>query len=137
MADWRQDTDILRCNPKFFGHPRYDCAIFNAVPSDFFGRLVFMFTCVVGDRVEPIALIRPFDQPRRAPSQKDKDLGFYRVRERQRGTQTEFVSLHSIRRGALLVQDFQKSGDYLVHDTVDSDMFLRVRELKGEPDVQS
>lgn len=131
MADWRQDTDILRCNSKFYGHPRYDCAMFSATPSPFFGCLMPMFTCVVGSWIESIALIQSFDQ--RPLSQKDQDLGFYRVWERQRGSLAEFVSLHSVQRGELLVQDFEKSGDYLVHDLVDSDMFLRVRELKAEP----
>lgn len=131
MADWRQETDILRCNPNFHNHSRYDCAIFNGSPCDFFGRLLFMFTCTVGNKQEPVALIQPYDPPSGGISEKDQDLGFYRLRERRTQQRTEFVSLKAVRRGALLVPDFEKAGDYLVHDLVDSDMFLRMRDIKA------
>ncbi|KAI0658337.1 hypothetical protein C8Q70DRAFT_917521 [Cubamyces menziesii] len=130
MADWRQDTDLIRCSPSFFGMPRYDCIILrSAVGPDFFGRLLCMFTCTVGDKVEPIALILPYNKPTRALPVKDHDLRFYRLHEQTR-QRAEFVSLHAVRRGALLVQDFETKDDYLVHDLIDSDMFFRVQALR-------
>ncbi|OSD08233.1 hypothetical protein PYCCODRAFT_1357246 [Trametes coccinea BRFM310] len=129
LADWRMTTDMVRCNPIFFGHPRYDCVLVQAA-TQFFARLIITFTCKVGDSLQPLALIQPFDRLAGPPSRTDLDLGFLRVRERPR-RRSEFISLHSLLRGALLVPDFGKDRDYLVHDLVDSDMFLRMRAIKG------
>ncbi|KAJ7939882.1 hypothetical protein B0H13DRAFT_1586736, partial [Mycena leptocephala] len=52
--------------------------------------------------------------------------GFYRLRARQRKS-CQFISVHSIIRGALLAPDFDKTGDYLVADIVDSDLFFRLQ----------
>ncbi|KAH9858046.1 hypothetical protein C2E23DRAFT_719166 [Lenzites betulinus] len=132
MVDWRQETDILRCSPKFYNAPRYDCASFSASPSDFFGRILFMFTCTVGNKVEPMALIQPYERYPGAPSKKDIDLGLYRLQERPR-SKAEFVSLHCVLRGALLVEDFDTKGsDFFVHDLVDADMFLRMKAWRAQ-----
>ncbi|KAH9885840.1 hypothetical protein C8Q73DRAFT_659190, partial [Cubamyces lactineus] len=127
MADWRKSTDLLRCNPQFHGHARYDSVLVRAEP-DFIGRLLCIFTCNVGSTKQPIALILPYDRPSGSMSKKDADLGFYRVRERPR-QQAEFISLHSLLRGVLLVPDFAKDGDFLVHDLLDSDIFLRMKSM--------
>ncbi|OSD02004.1 hypothetical protein PYCCODRAFT_1368332, partial [Trametes coccinea BRFM310] len=127
LADWREETDLLHCNPLFYGQPRYDCVLVNVAPS-FFARLILLFTCRVGDHIEPLALIQPFD--RMKPSPKDQDLGLFRVHRRPR-QQAEFISLHTVVRGALLIPDFGREGDYLVHNLIDSDMYLRIKGLKG------
>ncbi|CDO71089.1 hypothetical protein BN946_scf184844.g93 [Trametes cinnabarina] len=75
LADWREETDLLRCSPNFFNQPRYDCVLLHATPS-FFARLILVFTCKVGDRIEPLALVQPFD--RLEASTEDLDLGFFR-----------------------------------------------------------
>ena len=56
----------------------------------------------------------------------DRELGLCRVRVKQR---PEFIPLRSIVRGAVLYKDPGKVSDYLAVDTVDSDMFLRLKEL--------
>ncbi len=89
-----------------------------------------MFTCTIASTEYPIALIPPYDASVTGRQQQnDKDLRFHRVREQPR-SKSEFISVHSIVRGALLVPDFEKSSDYLVHDLVDADMFLRMKEMQ-------
>lgn len=121
-------TDYLRCNPSFHNHSRYDAALVKTNAGDIFVRLVYVFTCNVDDKVFPFALVQALDVGIGQRSAKDKALGFYRVRERQR-KKSEFISCHSIIRGALLAPDFDKKGDYLVVDIVDSDSFLRLKEM--------
>ena len=41
----------------------------------------------------------------------------------------EFIFVRSIVQGALLVEDFERSGDLLVIDTVDTDMFLCLKQI--------
>ncbi|KAI0348899.1 hypothetical protein OH77DRAFT_379528 [Trametes cingulata] len=127
LADWREATDILRCSPMFYGKPRYDCVLIHAAEGpDLIARLLFMFTCTVGDSQEPVAMVQFYDRPQGPKSPKDVDLGFYRVRERKQN-KLAWISLHSIRRGVVLVPDFGVPGDFLVHDLIDSDIFLRMK----------
>ncbi|KAG1888651.1 hypothetical protein F4604DRAFT_1889529 [Suillus subluteus] len=43
LVDWRQHTDYLQCNPKFFGAPRFDCVFIQMTNKIIFGRLLFVF----------------------------------------------------------------------------------------------
>ncbi|KAG1861504.1 hypothetical protein DFJ58DRAFT_715418 [Suillus subalutaceus] len=126
LVDWRQHTDYLRCNPKFFGAPCFDCVFIQTTNKIIFGRLLFVFECTVGDTVLSLALIHPFDAPTGVHIQKDKHLNIFRVPARL-WAQAEFFSVRSIIRGAFLVPD--GSYNYLVVDTVNTDMFLRVNTL--------
>jgi len=49
MVDWRQHTDYLQCNPKFYGTPCFDCVFIQTTDKVIFGRLLFLFECAVGD----------------------------------------------------------------------------------------
>ena len=94
-----------------------------------FGRLVFLFKCTVNSGEEfPLALVQPYDAGVGQRLLKDKHLDFWRVRQRSHTT-TELFSVHSIVRGALLFPDYSRPGDYLVVDTVDTDMFLRIQGM--------
>ena len=62
---------------------------------------------------------------------KDRDLGFYRVKSNSR-MQYEIIPLHSIIRGAYIVPDYEHDDEYLIVDTVDADMFLRLKSLVTE-----
>ncbi|KAK0435646.1 hypothetical protein EV421DRAFT_1892516 [Armillaria borealis] len=134
-VDWTTSTDYLRCSPNFYNHPRYDYLLVDSAEHPFFAQLIMVFTCVIGGKEFPLALIHPFDQPVDAATEKlDKDLGFYRVRARKR-QESAFVSVYMIIRGALLVEDFRvKPADgfkeYLIVDSVDSDLFLRMKSLR-------
>jgi hypothetical protein len=97
-----------------------------------FAQLLFLFKFVVAEREYPLALILPFDQPipARDRPKKDVDLGFLRVRARPHKL-AEFIFVESIIRGALLVNSFDSDhGDEsFVIDTIDTDMFLRLRDF--------
>ncbi|KAJ8690115.1 hypothetical protein PTI98_011573 [Pleurotus ostreatus] len=133
-VDWRQDTDLLRCNPKFQGAPRYDHVIIKTarpttLGADIVAQLLMVFSITVDEATYDIALVHPLDRPSGVRQQKDIDLQLLRLRGRPRKS-AEFVFLSSIIRGALVVPDFIQQGDYFLVDTVDGDMFLRYRLIK-------
>ncbi|KAG1799033.1 uncharacterized protein HD556DRAFT_1231771 [Suillus plorans] len=129
-ATWKLTTDYLRCSPSFHGHERRDCALIHTQDKDgcdknIFVKLLFMFKHIVGNRTLDLALVLPMDaSPRRRLL--DRDLRLTRLRARPAAS-SEFITLHSIIRGALLVPDFDNNGDYFLVDYIDTDMFLRVQ----------
>ncbi|KAJ7707650.1 hypothetical protein B0H17DRAFT_1033442 [Mycena rosella] len=128
LDNWMDETDYLRCSPSFYNRPRYDAALIKTTTGNIFVRLVYVFACKIGDKSFPFALVQALDVGIGQRSAKDKALHFYRVRERHR-QKCEFISVDSIVRGALLAEDPDKKGDYLVVDIVDADMFLRLKEM--------
>ncbi|KAG1843782.1 hypothetical protein DFJ58DRAFT_665127 [Suillus subalutaceus] len=93
-----------------------------------FARLIFIFTCVVGDTNHPIALIQACDVAVQNRPLKDRHLGFWWV-EAQPRHKSEFIFVDSIIRGVLLIEDGSRPGDFLLVDSVDTDMFLRMQKL--------
>ncbi|KAG1890418.1 uncharacterized protein F5891DRAFT_1131709 [Suillus fuscotomentosus] len=131
LVDWCMHRDLLRCNPKFYGSPRYDCVIVNTANTPFFTRLVYMFTCLVGGTEFPLALIQPYDVGiANSRRRRDNDMGLWRVRAKPRSS-SEIISVRSIVRGAALARNPETDGDYFVIHTVDTDMFLRVKALQA------
>ena len=126
--DWRMTTDLLRCSPRFYKRPRYDCVLIKTIGRPIFARLLFLFTCQVNSTTYPVALIQPFDAYVGPPRNKDRDLGLYRVRAKPR-SQAEFVSVRSVIRGAYVVPTHERPDDYFVSDLIDSDWFLRLMQL--------
>ncbi|KAG2030095.1 hypothetical protein BDR03DRAFT_1017528 [Suillus americanus] len=63
LVDWRQHTDYLRCNPCFYNAPRFDCVFIQTNAKVIVGRLLFLFECLVGEDLFPLALVHPFDAP--------------------------------------------------------------------------
>jgi hypothetical protein len=100
------------------------------VDRQIFGRLVYVFTFVVDGETYPLALIHPYDAPVGPRRRKDQELGLIRVRARPR-TSAEFISVHSIIRGAYLVQDSADKTNFFIVDTVDTDMFLRIKKMQS------
>ncbi|KAG2363654.1 hypothetical protein BDR07DRAFT_1450592 [Suillus spraguei] len=130
MVNWRQHTDYLCCSPQFFGAPHFDCIFIRMTPTKvIFGRLLFLFECTVGKHTFPLALVHPYDAPTGICLCKDKNFNLFRVRACTRA-QSQFFSVRSIIRGVLLVPD--GPSDYLVIDTVDTDMFVHMREMHLE-----
>ncbi|KAG1886323.1 uncharacterized protein F5891DRAFT_968902, partial [Suillus fuscotomentosus] len=128
-VDWKLATDYLRCNPSFHGHERYDCALIRTLDKDrnnknIFVRILFIFKYTVGNKSLDLALVLPMDTPLGACRTVDRDLRLTRLHARPSAS-SEFVSLHSIIHGALLVPDFNNDGDFFLVDFVDPDMFLR------------
>ncbi|KAG1726527.1 uncharacterized protein EDB91DRAFT_1239637 [Suillus paluster] len=124
LVDWRVSTDYLRCSLMFHGSPQYDCVILQAETGAIFAELLLVFTCMVGNIQYPIALTLPYDQP-------DKDFKFWRVKAKPRAS-TECFSVQSIICGCVLAEDGTRPNEFLVVDTTDTDMFLRMKEIRTE-----
>ncbi|KAF8164494.1 hypothetical protein K438DRAFT_1909729 [Mycena galopus ATCC 62051] len=125
LDNWLDNADFLRCNPSFHNRERYDAALVKTTSGNIFVRLVYVFTCQIGEQTHPFALVQALDVGVGQCSAQDKALGVYRVRQRER-RKSEFISVYSIIRGALLAPDSKKKGDYLVVDVVDPDMYFRL-----------
>lgn len=129
MVDWHVKTDYLRCNPKFNKRPRYDFALANRPEGQIFVQLVFIFVCRVDGHDYRLALVQPLEKKSRpAVRADDKSLSISRWHIRARN-RCEVIPLDCIVRGALLVADTKYAGDYFVIDTLDEDMFLRVKRI--------
>ncbi|KAJ7897519.1 hypothetical protein B0H13DRAFT_2234374 [Mycena leptocephala] len=126
MSDWKWTADYLRCNPKFHDHPRYDFVLVKTTNEPVFAQLLYMFSCKVENKSHLFALVLPLDAPTGNTKRKDKLLRFRRVRGQARKN-SEFISLHSIIRGTVLVPDSGKAGDFLVFDVLDGDISLRLK----------
>ncbi|KAF8207999.1 hypothetical protein K438DRAFT_2071545 [Mycena galopus ATCC 62051] len=135
LDNWLIDEDFLRCNPSFHNRPRYDAALVKTTRGNIFVRLVYVFACKIDEQVFPFALVQALDAKTGQRSAKDKALGLYRVREQDR-KKSEFISVHSIIRGAMLAPDFGKKGDYLVADVVDADMYFRLQAMYPDRAVE-
>ena len=131
MVDLSIGQDLLRCNPDFWGRPRYDYVIVNLSPrGQTFAKLISLFMCTVGICVHPLALVQSLDhRPRSGPVWDiDKKLSLHRWNLRPQ-SRCEIIPVRSIVRGALLIPDANYSGDHFVVDTVDTDMFLRIKHM--------
>ncbi|KAH8991412.1 hypothetical protein EDB86DRAFT_3183167 [Lactarius hatsudake] len=128
-VDQKQYIDLLYCSPGFHGDEQRDCVIVHAVPGPFFARLLLIFSVSVADKAYSICLVQPLDAPIRPQWIKDRELGLHRVRTRL--NKTEFIFARTIIRGAPLIEDFDKAGDFYVMDVVDhtGDLFLRCNEI--------
>ena len=103
--------------------------IFRTQQHDIFRRIIFLFTCSVGEEKFPLALVHPYDAGLVGQQlSKDNHLNFWRVHEQSRAS-TEIFLVHSIIRRAVLYPDNTRPGEYLVIDTIDTDMFLRMQEM--------
>ena len=75
---WREATDYLRCNPLFYGEPRYDHVLLPTEDRDIFAKLLFVFSISIGGTDYPFIMVKPLDGEVVAEN-RDKDLGLYRV----------------------------------------------------------
>lgn len=139
LVNLKESADLLRCSPSFYNEPRYDGVMINTDKGAYIGQLIQLFECEYLSQRYPLALVHPFDIKvtdgrQRWKFQRDKDLGFYRLRARPR-VFSQFVSIYSIIRGVLLVEDsssdLSNGQDYFVVDTVDADMFFRMKKVSG------
>ncbi|KAK1215109.1 hypothetical protein PQX77_022305 [Marasmius sp. AFHP31] len=122
---WQLATDYLRCNPNFHNSPRYDYIIFDTQGSPVFAQLKYLLVAEVGTEKYPVAYVQSYrliSMGRQTRS--DRDLGILRVQK----DKFEFISIHSIIQGALVVHSTsQDTEERLVVDTINYDMFLQVR----------
>ena len=127
MVDWKLSTDRLRCNKSFHGHERQDHALVRTEHGHFFVHLLHLFQVTVGTQSHALAFVESYCRPSGSMRRKDKDLGFYRLRSKT--NKYEIISLESVVRGALIVPDVNNPEESFVVDTVDTDMFLRMKNL--------
>jgi len=125
---WEVETNHLRCNPSFNNKPRYDYVLIATPHSVMFGQLIFMFTTTTAKRIEPWALIQPYDATVGQLTAREKDLQLFRVRAKAR-TSSCFISAKSIIRGVVLVPTFLKDNDHYIFDVLDDDIFMHVQDL--------
>lgn len=107
---------------------RRDFVIVKTTSSFIFAQLLFIFTLSFDGNCFPICFARPLDGKIRKPRPKDQELRLRRVRA---SPTTTFFFIRSIIRGAPLIQDFDRVGDYFVMDVADhsGDLFLRCKEI--------
>ncbi|KAK0464022.1 hypothetical protein IW261DRAFT_1575532 [Armillaria novae-zelandiae] len=133
IIDWCFMTDILQCSPNFHSHPHYNFVLLKTDQGPMFAQLVLVFECVIHGTTYPLMLVRLFSEAVGPMTWKDRDLGFYRVRTKI-DSKPFIVSIYSVIRGALLIEDMTNQGgwpvkDYFVVDMIDADMFLRMQKL--------
>lgn len=103
-----------------------------------FAKLLFLFKCSINNGKGPysLALVQKYNMyiPRRERLASDKELGMIRVRSHPRKDST-FIFVDSIIRGAMLVSTFDDrvSDECFVVDSVDTDMFLRLKNRNRTP----
>ncbi|KAH9848281.1 hypothetical protein C2E23DRAFT_739970 [Lenzites betulinus] len=131
-VDWKLLTDYLRCSPSFQGAPRYDHIIYKVDDSTIgFAQLLFVFTFKFENVLHPVAMVKFLDEVRGRRSNADNGMDLRRVRKSP--MPVDFIRATSIIRGLLAMEDLNEhgdsTGDYLLVDTVDSDMFLRLGSM--------
>ncbi|KAJ7120304.1 hypothetical protein C8R44DRAFT_623686, partial [Mycena epipterygia] len=124
LEDWRGLRDIVRCNPSFHGHQRYDSVLFNSdSPRMKFARVFSFLRCTLESKRQfDVALVHEFRETNWKPN---TPWTGYQVKEEVK--QYSFLLMDYVIRGALLTPatDSAKEGLHFLVDTVDPDMFLR------------
>ncbi|KIJ56113.1 hypothetical protein M422DRAFT_150851, partial [Sphaerobolus stellatus SS14] len=120
LENWEDRQDILRCNPKFFGHPRYDFAIINTNPFSF-GRIYALFSCQSRSKIRyDIALIRQLRPSSWKPKTKWEGCKVFEEKE------YDFFFVKYLIRGCHMIPTFEKSRKvFYLNDLIDGDAFLR------------
>ena len=127
MVNWQDSVDLLRCNESFNRQPRYDHVLVATEGRSFFAQLLSLFQIHTDTQSHSLALVRVYGRPPGNIRRKDKELNLHRVRVKS--SPYAIISLESIVRGVLLVEDADTQGDYFIVDTVDGDIFLRMTTL--------
>jgi hypothetical protein len=124
VEDWTEATGILRCNLKFHGRPRFDCAIIHDdAPKLSVARLCNLFRCQLpsGNTLD-LALVRRFSCSKWKPR-----TIWDGCRVLNEESDTTFIRMDYLLRGALVCpvskQELEKVHYFI--DSIDPDMFLR------------
>ncbi|KAJ7827364.1 hypothetical protein B0H14DRAFT_3720925 [Mycena olivaceomarginata] len=115
LEDWRGLRDIVRRNPSFHGHPRYDSVLFNSDSPDMaFARLHSPLRCTLESKHQfNVALVRQYHRRNWKPR---TEWAGCQVREEV--PEYSFLLTDYVIRAALLTP-------VPGNDAVDTDMFLR------------
>ena len=86
-------------------------------------------TVVSNEETIPVILVQAFDNYRNLKfKKKDRDLGLIRLRQRP-VEKVEFFFARSIVRGAVVFPAYDDDKDSILFDILDTDMFLRSRQM--------
>jgi hypothetical protein len=113
--------DIIRANPKWHnGGPRYDYVLMNRDHESISCvQVLGLFTVTSEGNAYPTAFVRPMNiRPR------SNRHGFH---ECTRGNDFEFIPTESLIRSVYVQYDPTAEDKYFINDTIDSDIFLRLR----------
>jgi hypothetical protein len=124
-------TDILRVNPHFHGSPRYDYVLIKIDALNcIFAQLLSIFTIKCEGKAYRMALILPMDRPTLLLNRtRDRTLRLTRVRSRTRQGSI-VVDAETIICGALLTSEHDSPGEFFVLDTIDDDLWWRMKSVK-------
>ncbi|KAJ7655541.1 hypothetical protein B0H17DRAFT_956309 [Mycena rosella] len=124
LEDWRGVRDIVRCNPCFHGHQRYDCVLFHSdSPRMTFARIAALLRCTLaGKHRFDVALVHEFRHNKWRPN---TPWAGCQVHEEVK--EYSLLLMDYVIRGALLTHApvTGKGNLHFLVDTVDPDMFLR------------
>lgn len=126
MEDWTERCDILRCNPKFHGKPRFDFALVNttAPAKDLAcAHLYDLFTCKsLSGKKYDIALVSMLKSSSWKPNTVWDGCCVY-----EEPKETRLMFMKYLIRGAYMwpVRDSTKDNLTYLADVVDYDMLLR------------
>ena len=132
VIDWNWKDNIIRANPNFHQHPRYDYALVQVNGNEcVFVQVLFIFSTRHLDRNLNLALVLPFDVPK-LPANRSRDdaLRLTRLCPR-RQTETVVINVDTVIRGGLLAPDLaSRGGEFLVVDVIDEDMWMRLKDVE-------
>ncbi|KZS98865.1 hypothetical protein SISNIDRAFT_480465 [Sistotremastrum niveocremeum HHB9708] len=122
--DFRVRQDIIRCNPSFNGHPRYDTVLVDDNELRF-ARILAVFSWKYDQSKPPLdlALVRYFQPTSWTPA-----TNFERCRVMRERRDTHFIYMSSIIRSCHMPPAIGKAKHFLVNDQTDGDIFLRLEE---------
>lgn len=101
-----------------------------------FAQLKLIFVLEINGAKYPLVFVEALDVPQGRRTELDQDLQLCRLRPRRNPHRCLFLPAQAIVRGALIMEDPAAKDvrsavgreDKLVIDTIDTDMFLRIRE---------
>ncbi|KAJ7262628.1 hypothetical protein C8J57DRAFT_1071151, partial [Mycena rebaudengoi] len=122
LEDWTDCRNILRCNPRYFDHPRYDCVLINTDSSDMVcARSV---ACLLARSLDNGIMLRSSRSSSARVGPHGRKWEGCRVYEESQSTC--FVMVKYFIRAVYMVPAFQgKAHTYYLVDSVDYDMVLR------------
>ncbi|KAG2148877.1 hypothetical protein DEU56DRAFT_729847 [Suillus clintonianus] len=122
LEDWKEGRDILRCNPDFHSHARYDCALVNTDSKMLSPvRLRMLVRCMTSRGPVDIALVHSYKRTQWKPKTVWEGMHVFEQVQRY-----DLVMIRYLVRGVHMVKAFgTKDGREYLNDTIDGDMFLR------------
>ncbi|KAF9554728.1 hypothetical protein CPC08DRAFT_696425 [Agrocybe pediades] len=132
VVNWNLENSKIRAHPHFHSKKRSDFALIQATKDHvIFVQILLLFSIKHGGVTYPLALALPYDMRRsQGNRRRDSLLSLTRVRPRS-SNDTVIINTKTIIRGALLVEDGgSDSNERLVIESIDEDMWLRMKSVQ-------